>query len=98
MGPRRRNARPGDLMADPRKVVLCSCEGTIALDPDAVRRSCPDASVDTAHQLCRAQLDKFRAAAAGGGALTIACTQEAPLFAEAAAELETASATELAFA
>src|SRR2546430_7504843 len=90
-------------MADSRKVVLGACEGTIALDADAVRRGCPGASIETAHQLCRAELEKFRAAAAGGGAITIACTQEAPLFSEAAGELGAAGAAggpeaEIAFA
>ena len=60
----------------------------MALDADAVLRGCTGASVETAHQLCRAELEKFRAAAAGGGAMTIACTQEAPLFSEAAGEVE----------
>src|SRR6202162_2756834 len=69
-------------MSDSRKIVLCSCEGTIALDADAVRRGCPGAALETAHQLCRAELEKFRAAATAGGAMTIACTQEAPLFSE----------------
>src|ERR1700680_707630 len=75
-------------MTESRKIVLCSCEGTIALDADAVRRGCPGAALETAHQLCRAELEKFRAAAAAGGAMTIACTQEAPLFSEAAGELK----------
>ena len=35
-------------------------------------------------QFCRAELERFRAAAAGGGPLTVGCTQEAPLFAEVA--------------
>src|SRR5260370_23268053 len=78
-------------MADSRKIVLCSCEGTIALDVDAVRRGCPGASIETAHQLCRAELEKFRAAAAGGGAMTIARTQEAPLLSEAPGGLVTAA-------
>ena len=26
-------------MAGPRKIVLCSCEGTVALDTEAVRRA-----------------------------------------------------------
>jgi ferredoxin len=91
-------------MAEPRKIVLCSCEGTIALDADAVHRGCPGASIETAHQLCRAELEKFRAAAAAGGATTIACTQEAPLFSETAGELGAAGtaagaeAAEIAFA
>ena len=89
-------------MTESRKIVLCSCEDTIALDVDAVRRGCPGASLETAHQLCRAELEKFRAAAAAGGAMTIACTQEAPLFSEAAGELKrpagAAGAAEIAFA
>ena len=72
-------------MADgPRKVLICSCEDTMPLDIGAIKRGCRGASVLTAHQLCRAELDKFRAAAAGGEPLTVGCTQEAPLFAEVA--------------
>src|SRR5436305_7217320 len=83
-------------MAEPRKVLLCSCENTMPLDAEAVRRGCPGATIETAHQLCRAELDKFRAAAAAGSALTVACTQEAPLFSETAGELD--DAREIAFA
>src|SRR5215831_13877949 len=89
---------PGDCMSDRRKIVLCSCEGTIALDTEALRRGCPDAAVDTARQLCRGELDKFRAAAAGGESMTVACTQEAPLFSETAGEIEGAAPVEMAFA
>src|SRR6266480_4763106 len=85
-------------MSDQRKIVLCSCEGTIALDAEAVRLACPGATVETARQLCRAEIEKFRAAAASGGAMTVACTQEAPLFSEAADELAGAGAAEIAFA
>jgi ferredoxin len=56
------------------------------LDTDAVRRGCRGAKVETAGQLCRAELERFRAALAAGEALTIGCTQEAPLFAEVASE------------
>ena len=49
-------------------------------------RACRGAEVKTAHQLCRAELDKFRSAAAAGAPLTVACTQEAALFAEVAGE------------
>lgn len=37
-------------------------------------------------QLCRAQIANFETALAGGAPLVVACTQEAPLFAETAAE------------
>ena len=54
------------------------------LDAGAVRRGCRGAKVETAGQLCRAELERFRAAVAAGAPLTIGCTQEAPLFAEVA--------------
>src|SRR5205823_8026776 len=43
---------------------------------------CRAATVSKARQLCRAELDKFRAAAADQGPLTVACVQEAPLFSQ----------------
>jgi ferredoxin len=74
-------------MADQeRKILICSCEDTMPLDEDAVRRGSPGAAVATARQLCRAEVERFRQAAAAGGPLTIGCTQEAPLFAEIAEE------------
>jgi ferredoxin len=74
-------------MADhQRKILICSCEDTMPLDVEAVRGGCPGAAVTTARQLCRAELERFRAAAAAGGPLTVGCTQEAPLFSEIAAE------------
>jgi ferredoxin len=69
----------------PRTVLLCSCDDTMSPDASRVGRVCRGATVATAHQLCRAELERFRAAAADGGPLTVACTQEAPLFAETAA-------------
>src|SRR5205085_10657971 len=53
---------------------------------EAVRRGCRGTQVSTARQLCRAELDKFRSAAASGVPLTVGCTQEAPLFSEVAKE------------
>ena len=74
-------------MADtPRKVLVCSCEDTMPLDADTVRRACRGVDVLTSRNFCRVELDRFRAAAAQGGDLTIACTQEAPLFAETAGD------------
>jgi ferredoxin len=69
----------------PRTVLLCSCDDTMSLEAARVGRVCRGATVATAHQLCRAELERFRAAAAAGAPLTVACTQEAPLFAETAA-------------
>src|SRR5499427_6491465 len=72
-------------MADrPPNILICSCEDTMPLDDSAVRRGCRGAEVATAHQLCRAELEKFRTAAADGEPLIVGCTQEAPLFSEVA--------------
>ena len=72
----------------PTNILICSCDDTMPLDADAVTRGCRGAKVSTAHQLCRAELDKFRAAAAGDAPLVVGCTQEAPLFAETAGEAD----------
>ena len=72
-------------MADrPRTVLICSCEDTMPLDAGAVRRGGRGTQVMTASHLCRAELEKFRKAAATGAPLTVGCTQEAPLFSEIA--------------
>src|SRR6478672_2919289 len=74
-------------MADrPPKILICSCEDTMPLDGAAVQRGCRGAELLTARQLCRAELEKFRAAATGGEPLVVGCTQEAPLFSELAGD------------
>ena len=76
-------------MADrPHDILICSCEDTMPLDAQTVRRGCRGAQVTTARQLCRAELARFRAAASAGGRLVVGCTQEAPLFSEIAAGTE----------
>jgi ferredoxin len=76
-------------MADrPRNILICSCEDTVPLDGEVVRRVCRDSVVVEGRQLCRAELERFRKIAAGGGPVTVACTQEAPLFDEVAGEIE----------
>ncbi|HXQ84792.1 MAG TPA: 4Fe-4S dicluster domain-containing protein, partial [Xanthobacteraceae bacterium] len=56
------------------------------LDASAVRHGCRGAKIETAGQLCRAEIERYRAAVAAGAPLTVGCTQEAPLFAEVAQE------------
>jgi ferredoxin len=73
-------------MADDRIILLCSCEGTMPLDADAVRKACRGAEVKSGRQLCRAELERFRQAMATGRPVTVACTQEAPLFGESAGD------------
>ncbi len=71
----------------PRKVLICSCEDTMPLDGAAVRHACKNADVVEGRQFCRSELERFRKAAASGDEITVACTQEAPIFTEAAAEV-----------
>jgi ferredoxin len=59
--------------------LICTCEGTMTLAPETL-----GAQGKPASQLCRAQLDHFRAALGQFASVTVACTQEAPLFAEVA--------------
>jgi ferredoxin len=74
-----------DYMVDrPPTIVVCSCEDTIKLDAGALRSGCRGATIEMARQLCRAELDRFRAAAVGVAPLIVGCTQEAPLFKETA--------------
>ncbi|MFN3655879.1 MAG: 4Fe-4S dicluster domain-containing protein [Pseudolabrys sp.] len=58
------------------------------LDGAAVRRACRGAQVVEGRHLCRTELERFRAIAQGGEPITVACTQEAPLFEEVAGEIE----------
>ena len=76
----------------PRKVLICSCEDTMPLDGKAIERACRGAEVLEGRQFCRAELERVRQAAGDGAPLTIACTQEAPLFTEITAELAGADA------
>jgi len=75
-------------MMERRQILICSCEDTMRLDADAVRRSCGGAKVTAAHHLCRAEIERFRDAAAAGEPLIVGCTQEAPLFSELAEEMK----------
>jgi ferredoxin len=75
-------------MAERRQILICSCEDTMRLDADAIRRGCGGANVATAQHVCRAEIERFRAAAATGEPLIVGCTQEAPLFSQAAEEIK----------
>lgn len=55
------------------------------LDQPALARGC-GGTLRTAEQLCRRQLGAYQGALATGAAVTVGCTQEAPLFTEAAGE------------
>ena len=73
-------------MPDRRILLVCSCEETMPLDKGALARGCRQAELVEGKQFCRAELDRFRALLAAGDAITVGCTQEAPLFQEVAGE------------
>jgi ferredoxin len=64
--------------------IVCTCEDTMPLDMGGLQRACKGTTVKAARHLCRSQLDLFRGQAARSGRLTVACTQEQPLFSEIA--------------
>src|SRR5260370_1476619 len=64
-------------------LLICRCEKTMPLDEEAIGRGCP-ARITQANQLCGLELERFKQALADGAPVTVACTQEAPLFKEVA--------------
>src|SRR5258706_14684521 len=73
-------------MAEKRTILVCSGEDPMPLDADALARGCRGAELKTANQLCRAEIERFRAAAKTGDDIVVGCTQEAPLFSEVAGD------------
>jgi hypothetical protein len=65
-----------------KKILVCDCERTMPLDGAAIAKGCGGGALALETHLCRSQIDNFRAAAAAGRPLVVACTQEAPLFQE----------------
>ncbi|HET8726456.1 MAG TPA: 4Fe-4S ferredoxin, partial [Alphaproteobacteria bacterium] len=63
---------------------------------DDAARGCEDAQVESGDQFCGAELERVRAILGSADAVTIGCTQQAPLFSEVAEELGFVG--ELAFA
>ena len=72
-------------------LMICTCEKTMPLDAQAIGRACTG-RITQANQLCGHELDRFRTALADDVAVTVACTQEAPLFKEVALDLAPSSA------
>ena len=63
---------------------VCSCNRTVALDVKALAAALKTgAPLELHHQLCRKDAGAFQAAL-GESEVIVACTQEAPLFAELA--------------
>ncbi|KPQ07949.1 MAG: Dissimilatory sulfite reductase [Rhodobacteraceae bacterium HLUCCA12] len=70
----------------PRRILTCTCEGTMPIDTAAMEQAGLSVTGKPAHQLCRAELAHFKKALGEFAAVTVTCTQEAPLFTEIAEE------------
>ncbi|MBR1187776.1 4Fe-4S binding protein [Bradyrhizobium sp. AUGA SZCCT0160] len=73
-------------------LLICSCEKTMPLDVPAINRGCAG-KITQANQLCGLELERFKQALADGAPITVACTQEAPLFREVAEDFPQAQLT-----
>ena len=68
---------------DGKTLKVCNCNRTMALDAKALAAALESGVPLTIHtELCRREVAAFDAAIAEGGECIVACTQEAPLFAE----------------
>ncbi len=67
-----------------KTLMICDCEGSMPLDAAAIAKELGGATPAVHTQLCRKQLGEFQRAVLGEAPLLVACTQEAPLFAEVA--------------
>ncbi len=64
---------------------LCNCNASVAIDGEALARALKQtAPLSVSSALCRHELARFQAALKEGEDIVVACTQEAPLFAELA--------------
>src|ERR1700682_5277081 len=80
------------MSTQPSHLLICSCENTMPLDAQAIGRGCA-ARITQANQLCGLELERFKQALADGAPVTVACTQEAPLFKEVAESFPQAELT-----
>jgi ferredoxin len=71
-----------------KRILVCNCEISMPLEGKALVKACgAEGGCEVHTQLCRAQIESFKAAVASGEPLLVGCTQEAPLFEETRAEL-----------
>lgn len=71
------------MAGDSRTIFVCDCEHSMDVDFDAIGKACGGKLI-SGRQFCGAELDRVRPALGEPGAVTIACTAQAPLFREAA--------------
>lgn len=70
-----------------KKLKLCNCNGTIAIDGGAIAKALGLAAPTQVSQaLCRREIHRFTGDLQSGSDVIVGCTQEAPLFGELADE------------
>lgn len=73
----------------PGQLKLCSCNGTMKIDADALARSLKlGAPPQVSRELCRHEAYRFQQSLAAGEEPVVACTQEAALFRELAQQAD----------
>ncbi len=73
------------------KILLCNCAKTMTVDGAAIGAALGGNALAVHTQLCRTDIAAYEAALGGDQRLLVACTQEAPLFSEVAAEAQAGS-------
>ena len=69
------------------RLLVCNCQKSMEIDGKRLGQALGlDGPLTIHSELCRSQIAGFEAALASGAPLQVACTQEAPLFREVAAE------------
>ncbi|MEO1695010.1 MAG: 4Fe-4S binding protein, partial [Pseudomonadota bacterium] len=73
------------------QLLVCNCQNTMTIDGDALGSALGhESGLPISSELCRSQCATFEAALTDGRPVRVACTQEAPLFAEIAEEADAA--------
>src|SRR5262245_11633640 len=89
-------AAPGEPMTAParnQRLLVCNCQRSMDIDGKRLAEALGVPEPLPVHsELCRSQIAAFEAGLASGAAVHVACTQEAPLFREVAAEKRGAEA------
>jgi len=91
MADKQDKATPSRAKAAAQTTFVCDCEKTMPLDAKAIAKAGPTLSgkggdVVLCTHLCRSEIARFTDVISREGEMLVACTQEAPLFDETAAE------------
>lgn len=71
------------MAGEDNKILICDCSATMTLDAKALSKALDGAQLSSHTSLCRSQIENLSRELAGDTPLTVACTQEVPVFLEA---------------